>query len=185
MDFSQKDCILELNKKTISPFSQVKILSAQKEKDLGFLSILFSECIDFIELFSGNRMATQEAESMLTALPNKKSIKDKFFIGFFDEKNTLKGAADFIKNYPEKNVCFLGLLLVSPELRNKGIGAQLYQNLEHFFKQNGVKRIDLIVQEKNPSARNFWEKRGFVFVKNVIQNIGDKKNHAWYLEKNI
>ena len=52
-------------------------------------------------------------------------------------------------------------LMVQKEFRRNGIGNRLFTETQKWFKNRGVKRIELSVLKKNPISSKFWKKMGF------------------------
>ena len=60
-----------------------------------------------------------------------------------------------------ERVGFVGGLYVLPEYRSKGIGEQLYNHLETWFKTKKTHSFELQVLCGNHSGMKFWEKLGY------------------------
>jgi len=52
-------------------------------------------------------------------------------------------------------------LAVSPDYRHSRIGTSLTNSILCDFRQHGIRRIFLFIEEGNAPALNFWEKQGF------------------------
>jgi GNAT superfamily N-acetyltransferase len=64
--------------------------------------------------------------------------------------------------YPESGICWIGLLLFTPERRGQGIGRQLMAGFEDYARTHGCQAIMLGVVEENSGAFAFWQSLGFV-----------------------
>jgi ribosomal protein S18 acetylase RimI-like enzyme len=51
---------------------------------------------------------------------------------------------------------------VKPELRGKGVGTTLLEQLKAQLLKESIRRIDVAVHLENPEARRFYERLGFV-----------------------
>src|SRR5690349_16168447 len=98
--------------------------------DVTRLQKLSEDSKEYIKLIEGRAPRLNDAENLLKALPEGKSIKDKFVLGIYD-RDALIGVIDLIKDYPEEKIWFIGLLLLSPEYRGKGLGSKIYAQLKH------------------------------------------------------
>lgn len=68
-------------------------------------------------------------------------------------------------------------LAVSKEHRGHGIGQELLEHAEEYYRQKQIKSYYLSVLSKNKKAIKFYEKNGFVKV--------GLKDRLYYMEKNI
>ncbi len=73
---------------------------------------------------------------------------------------------DAISDYPEAGTWVLGLLLVAPEHRGKGLGREI---VGKFAAWTGARRLRLGVQTTNVSGRAFWDRLGFRTIERVMQ----------------
>jgi GNAT superfamily N-acetyltransferase len=129
--------------------------------DLPALQDLLEKCADYMELVSGSPTSSNEAEMLVASLPPGKSLDDKYIIGIFDKTMHMVGFVDALKDYPDAGDWWVGLLLLTPNARGRGIGTQLYRAFESWASAQGAKRVYLGVIEANPRAHAFWERLGF------------------------
>lgn len=122
-----------------------------------------------LALCEGNRlfyqyhppMATRESIlADMTALPPKKSMEDKTYIGFFEE-GKLVAILDWISGYPAKEIAWIGLFMVSAEKQGKGVGSEIISGFVESLKAVGYREIQLGVDRGNPQSFTFWKKNGF------------------------
>lgn len=102
------------------------------------------------------------------ALPPDKCLDDKYYLGYYDE-NKLIAILDFIDNYPEDKIGYIGLFMVDINLQSKGIGTIIINELTDYLKSINYKKIRLAWIVNNNKAENFWIKNGFQ-EKNVTTN---------------
>jgi|HubBroStandDraft_6_1064221.scaffolds.fasta_scaffold144697_2 ribosomal protein S18 acetylase RimI-like enzyme len=136
--------------------------------DLAAIERLHERCADFWELVEG---ALPDAGELMHELPPGVALADKHVLGVEDH-GELTALIDFVEGYPEPHAWHLGLLVVAPEARGSGLGAELYAHAEDFMCTRGGAAVRLIVQEQNPRALAFWTRRGFVFEATTTQKIG-------------
>lgn len=96
----------------------------------------------------------------LHALPNGKSAKDKYFLGFYD-KNSLVAVMDLITCYPDRDTAFIGLFMVAEARQGIGTGSRIISECLHALKSMGFGRVRLAAVDTNDQAKRFWEKNGF------------------------
>jgi ribosomal protein S18 acetylase RimI-like enzyme len=150
--------------------------------DIENLQKLFEGSKDYSMLIEGRLPRPNDAQDLLRALPDGKSLKDKFVLGVYKE-NILAGAIDLIKDYPEQDIWFIGLLLLSPEYRNKGLGSKIYRKLrEELIILGKTKAIRISVAEQNSNALNFWRKLGFIEIYSKLQTREGNEVKFIYLE---
>ena len=53
-------------------------------------------------------------------------------------------------------------LFVADSFRRRGVGTLLVEGALAWMRQQGVSRVELAVDTRNPSGRAFWERLGFV-----------------------
>lgn len=70
--------------------------------------------------------------------------------------------AELAFGFPATEDAYLGLMILAPRARSRGLGADLLAFLEGQARARGCPRICLAVLEANPRGRAFWERAGFV-----------------------
>ncbi len=93
-------------------------------------------------------------------LPPKKSIEDKYYIGYFDG-NRLIAVMDFINAYPFDDFCFIGFFMLDIKMQNKGLGSAIIDELLQYISKMGFKGVRLAWVETNYKAEKFWKNKGF------------------------
>lgn len=64
-----------------------------------------------------------------------------------------------------RKIGYIGLLVVAPRFRRKGIGDALWQKAHGWFLAQGMPEVQLYTEVGNTASRTFWERIGFsVFV---------------------
>ena len=79
-------------------------------------------------------MVTRESimEDM-DALPPRKTMNDKYYIGFF-KRDKLIAVMDLVMNYPKKKTAFIGLFMMDVNYQNKGIGSKVIGEVLSYVK---------------------------------------------------
>jgi GNAT superfamily N-acetyltransferase len=118
------------------------------------------ECSDYQMLESGQPVQPGDAHAYLFDLPPNKTMDDKFT--FAIEKDTrIIALLDVLRDYKAKDNWWIGLLLISPSLRGKGLGRQIIDYIIQNLTRDGVREIQLAVLEENEAGLLFWQKMGF------------------------
>ena len=102
----------------------------------------------------------------LNALPPNKEMKDKYFLGFYQE-NSLAAVMDLIVDFPEEKVAYLGFFMVEIELQGRGIGTEVISDCMEYLKELGYQKVRLAIDEGNPQSQAFW-------TKNLFQKTGQR-----------
>jgi RimJ/RimL family protein N-acetyltransferase len=131
------------------------------EKWIPELQAFYGECRDYFELSTGASPGPDEAEDLIRSVPRGRSVEDKFVIGLFDAPGHLIGVLDVIRDHPQPQNWFLGLLLFGRSSRGQHLGERVYRRLEEWIRVQKGTDIHLIVQEQNPRAIRFWQRMGF------------------------
>lgn len=97
------------------------------------------------------------------------------------------GLVDFRLNWPEKNVAYLGMIMVAEPFQRQGIGRRAWRMwMQWLLKSTDVTTVRLGVEQFNPSAMQFFQHIGFGLTgdANRIQT-GDKFVRLLYMENDI
>lgn len=96
----------------------------------------------------------------MSALPPQKSVKDKYYVGFFEDK-TLVAVLDLITNYPAEKIAFIGFFMINMQFQDKGIGSNIIKEVCACLKVAGYEEVRLGVDQGNPQSYAFWTKNQF------------------------
>lgn len=113
-------------------------------------------------------VSMEDIKEDLMALPPNKSVEDKYFLCYYDQK-TLIAIVDLIKHFPIENTAYIGLFMLSEDKQGQGIGTIIYREIEQALKSEGFNYIQLAFVKENKEAELFWKKNGFQCKGNPVQ----------------
>ena len=158
--------------------AQLALISGSAVEEL---QVLLERCEDFEILVTGHPPGPYAAQALLTDAPPDHPLRDKFVIGAWTGHG-LTAAVELLRDFPERHVWYLGLLLVAPEDRGQGLGERLLAALKTWIVSQEGRAIRLIVQEQNPAALRFWTRNGFVQIGTALQDLMDRINTVTRME---
>ena len=68
------------------------------------------------------------------SLPPNKSLRDKYYVGFYDG-DVLICVLDLIDKYPNDNTVFIGFFMVNSVFSNRNIGSNIIGDLMDYIKK--------------------------------------------------
>jgi len=74
----------------------------------------------------------------------------------------LAGIVGIAEGYELPEDWWIGLLLIDPAFRNKGIGRKVVRNIQDRARRHGIAALKLSVLYANPEGLKFWLREGFV-----------------------
>lgn len=83
------------------------------------------------------------------------------YLIFLDNKYT--GIIDFLKNNPNDNCPWIGLLMIHGEYHYTGYGRLAYNLFEEKLKQQSCNKVRIGILQENIIAKKFWTSLGFKF----------------------
>lgn len=129
--------------------------------DLGDLQALFERARDYFETATGTPPTADEAERAFVGGPPTRSVNDKRTIGVFDRGGTLVGVLDAIPGFPHPSASTMGLLLIDPSCRGRGVGSMVLAAYEEWLTQQGITEFrTAVVAHHRPGVR-FLERAGY------------------------
>jgi GNAT superfamily N-acetyltransferase len=149
--------------------------------DAPVLQTLYEQCCDYALLSDGEPPPPTAALDEFSALPPSKTTADKYMFGLVDPEHELIALIESIRHYPDEQIWWLGLMMVSPTQRGQGIGAAFYAAFERWVATQGGKQIALGVLAANPAGLRFWQSLGFTFVRQTEPRQYGQKMHIVYV----
>jgi ribosomal protein S18 acetylase RimI-like enzyme len=144
---------------------EIKIEEAKK-KDINSLLKLVKEMTEYHLKFDDFYKEVEEQKKDFKKLLSKKIGKRDFKVLIAKEKGQILGhAIGFIRKAPffakPKRIGHLMHLIVKEKYRRKGIGRMLFEKILEWFKERGIKHIELNVDSRNEIAISAYKKYGF------------------------
>ena len=81
-------------------------------------------------------------------------------------ENKYIGIIDFLKNNPNDNCPWIGLLMIHGEYHSKGYGKVAYNLFEEKLKQQNIDNVRIGIIRENTGAKKYWTSLGFTFYAN-------------------
>ncbi|MFC3077230.1 GNAT family N-acetyltransferase [Phenylobacterium terrae] len=147
------------------------------DPDIDELLAFMSTCSGFFELVKGYPPEREDAAQLIQDRPEGLSAARKLLIGLRRDGG-LVGVLEVLQGYPDPKTWYLGLLLLDPKLRGGGLGAAVYAAMRRWAAAHGARRIQLVVQEQNPSALAFWRAMGFREIGRAEQTLRTGSNRV-------
>lgn len=97
----------------------------------------------------------------MQALPPKKSMEDKYYIGYFDT-DRLIAVMDLIDGYPDERTAFIGFFMTDVSVQRKGVGTAIISGLCACLHAQRYEAVRLGWVKGNPQSEAFWHKNQFV-----------------------
>jgi myo-inositol-1(or 4)-monophosphatase len=140
------------------------------------LQALCERATDYFELVMGRPPGPAEAQSLYMALPEGKTYDHKLLLGVFHDIKLI-GVVDLIRDHPHPGTWTLGLLLLDPLHRGRGLGRAIVHALEDWVRQQGATKLRIDVARQNVRALHFWRHLGFQLVAATNATMNDSMFH--------
>ena len=82
-------------------------------------------------------------------------------------ENKYIGIIDFLRNNPNDNCPWIGLLMIHGEYHSRGYGKMAYNLFEEKLKQEGYDQVRIGIMQENTVAEKFWTALGFKLYANT------------------
>ena len=109
----------------------------------------------------------QNIKEDMEALPEGKTLEDKFYIGFWDG-DQLVAIMDLISGYPDKVTAFIGFFMVDVKYQKRNIGSKIITEVCDYLKEE-FSFVRLAYVNGNKQSESFWLKNGFEKTGRVVQ----------------
>lgn len=161
----------------------VRPLSPATDRDR--VADLYARAADYVVLEGGTPPTPAMADDFFADAPPGGDPAEGAKLGLFDG-DALVGVADLAFGWPEARDAYLGVMILAPEARGRGLGAQFLRAVEEAARARHAPRLLLAVLDENPRARAFWECQGFRVVKTFPPaTIGARTHIRHRMEKRL
>lgn len=163
-----------------------KVKKMKVEENLKDLLKLCEECLDYYKLIGIKSVNLDTAKEVFEELPPGKEDESKMVIGVYNNKDTLIGIIEGIRDFPKKDIWYIGQMMISKNYRNRGLGEKFYKGFEELALMNNVNSINLGVLKDNIKGLRFWNKMGFVVIERIENyKIGNIETTVFRMENSI
>jgi GNAT superfamily N-acetyltransferase len=125
------------------------------------IEALLARCIDFYRFRGYFEVGPAEVQSLYIGLPEGADYSQKQLTAAFAGERAV-AVLDVILGYPTPCEAIVGLILVDPEFRSRGIGTLLLDSARRAASSRGCTALLSNVDAGDPSER-FWLNHGFRF----------------------
>ena len=119
--------------------------------------------------YSDAKPAKEQVLSDLHILPPGVEPADKYFIGFY-QRDALVAVMDLIDGFPEPEIAYIGFFMMAKAFQGQQRGSAIIQETAAHLKATGKTAIRLAINKGNPQATHFWQKNGFLVLKETDRN---------------
>jgi len=126
--------------------------------DLDAVMAVYRRAADYLALESGLTPDAAARAFFDDRPPASAEEPLKFGVG---DDGSLAAIGDLAFGYPGPGDAYLGLLLLVPEARARGLGQAIVGEVQKLAKARGASRLLVGVLDVNERARIFWERQGF------------------------
>ena len=137
---------------------------------------LYDLCSDYHIMCSGINATDEDVDSIFE-YSDKKTLDDSLTLGVYNNFDLLIGMIDIFKNYPNTGTWMIGLLLLSPDERNKKLGKIIHEEIKQYALTQGANTFRIGVVEQNIKGLKFWKLLGYKEIKSTSIKMGDKESN--------
>lgn len=139
--------------------------------DISRLAELCRACTAFYELVEGQAPTDETAANILGPLDPEYADGIKHVWGI-EIHGDLVAVAELLQGHPTSCEWYIGLLLVNPQRRREGLGAQFCRMILDWIVLRGGTTVRLVVHQQNVAAQRFWQRQGFSAERDVKKKSG-------------
>ncbi len=136
-------------------------LRALTVADRAAVADLYARAADYVLLETGAPPDATTVEDFLSGAPPGGNPATSVRLGAEGPQGLL-GLAEMAFGYPAPRDAYIGLLLLDPAARGRGLGPQMLHRLTAIARDRGAERMLAAVLQDNPRGMAFWQRQGFV-----------------------
>ena len=148
------------------------------------LQDLLERCADYVTLEDGAPPGPRAASHLIEALPPERTHEQKHLFALARAAGQpLCAVIDVVRDFPGERDWFVGLVLIEPAERGRGLGAALMADLEAWLRSQGAVACYLAVLERNPDAQRFWTRQGYQLLDRRVRVTGTREDPVFRMVK--
>lgn len=162
------------------------LLSRLAPSDAPALQRLYERCIDFAMLSAGEPAGPTAAHDEFTSVPPGVPLSRKRMEGILGDRGEWLGLMVSLEDYPQSDTWYIGLLLLDPAVRGRGIGSFVLREWEQAAAAAGAHSAELSVLTDNTAALQFWQRHGYETVATLpARRFGSKLHERHAMRKRL
>ena len=123
----------------------------------------YNRAQDYIILETGLVPSEDTVDELFQNAPPGSDPADCIRLGLFDDLGLIQGVCEQSFGYPNPGSSYLGLLILSPDIRGSGYGPILFEHMKNTAIEKNCSEVFVAVLEPNTRGRAFWERMGFTY----------------------
>jgi ribosomal protein S18 acetylase RimI-like enzyme len=144
------------------------------DADSAAVDALAQRCADYTLMLTGEPPSHDSSVDFFAAIASEDMLK----LGVVDPAGTLAGLVDIARDHPAPGSWYIGLLLLDPAARGRGVGAAVMHGVREEAARAGATRLMLSVVAENERALKFWASRGFIVTRELPAKRFGRKHHV-------
>jgi GNAT superfamily N-acetyltransferase len=144
----------------------------------GAIQALADRASDYFEMVYGESPPGDFGEKFFSTAPENRSSVDVILLGIFEQPEKLIGLIHCATDCPEKGTWYIGLVLLEPAVRNKGLGRRIHRAFASFAKRNGADQLMLSTVDENERGSKFWESLEYVRTGSLPERLFGRKRQT-------
>ncbi len=139
--------------------ADLRLLNPASDREV--VAKLLIRATDYVVLETGLPPDAASVAAFFTDLPPGGRDGDQFRFAILDRAGRVQGLAELARDYPQTGIWYLGLLLLAPPARGRGLGQDALTRLMDWARARGAVDLRLAVLWDNARGRAFWARNGF------------------------
>lgn len=153
--------------------------------DAPAIQALMEASADYFETCFGAPPGPAEAQSELAVLPEGATRDQKRVLGIEGQDGGLLGVLDEVQDWPRAGTLMLGLVLLRPEARGRGLASAVLDACDDEWRARGLERVRVGVVRANEGSLRFFARRGFVETRRVSRDDVPRPYEIVVLERDL
>jgi len=138
----------------------MKIIPLSYPDDIARVRRVFDAATDYVFLEYGTAPNDALIKDFFQDRPPQVPAANCHHIGIEKDGDVI-GAAGFLFGFPKPTDCYIGLLILAPLERDRGIGTRVVEHITASARSQGAMRLLIAVLDENHKGRAFWNAQGF------------------------